>query len=57
MSYYLTNTGKGLWRGNPNLAYYYKSYVKNNIKTGTSHFMQHILTDSTDSSQIKWYRL
>ncbi|GAN09353.1 hypothetical protein MAM1_0262d08879, partial [Mucor ambiguus] len=51
----LNNTGKGLWRANPNLAHY-KSYVKK-INTGISHFMQNILADSSDSNQIKWDRL
>ncbi|CAO0798585.1 unnamed protein product [Mucor circinelloides] len=55
MRLHLTNTGKGLWRANPNLAHY-KSYVKK-IKAGISHFMQHILVESTDSSQIKCDRL
>ncbi|KAK4518334.1 kinetochore-associated Ndc80 complex subunit nuf2 [Mucor velutinosus] len=51
----LNNTGKGLWRANPNLVHY-KSYVKK-INSGISHFMQTILANSSDSNQIKWDRL
>jgi hypothetical protein len=51
----LNNTGKGLWRANPNLVHY-KSYVKK-INNGISHFMQNTLADSSDSNQIKWDRL
>ncbi|KAK4517255.1 uncharacterized protein ATC70_000587 [Mucor velutinosus] len=51
----LNNTGKGLWRANPNLVHY-KSYLKK-INTGISHFMQTILANSSDSNQIKWDRL
>ncbi|KAK4518015.1 uncharacterized protein ATC70_001365 [Mucor velutinosus] len=51
----LNNTGKGLWRANPNLVHY-KSYVKK-IHSGISHFMQTILANSSDSNQIKWDRL
>ena len=51
----LTNTGKGLWRANPNLVQH-KSYVKK-INSGISHFMQNILSQSSDSNQIKWDRL
>lgn len=51
----VSNTGKGLWRANPNLVHN-KSYVKK-INSGISHFMQNILSTSSDSSQIKWDRL
>lgn len=51
----VSNTGKGLWRANPNLVHN-KSWVKK-INSGSSHFMQNILSTSSDSSQIKWDRL
>ena len=51
----LHNTGKGLWRANPNLVYH-KSYRKK-INSGITHFMQNILPKSTDSDQLKWDRL
>ncbi|KAG2192764.1 hypothetical protein INT46_002424, partial [Mucor plumbeus] len=51
----VSNTGKGLWRANPNLVHH-KSYIKK-INSGVSHFMRSILANSTDSNQIKWDRL
>ncbi|KAL7323647.1 hypothetical protein PS15p_210270 [Mucor circinelloides] len=57
MRLYLNNTGKGLWRANPNLVHY-KSYYVKKINPGISHFMQNILANaSSDSNQVKWDRL
>lgn len=49
------NTGRGLWRGNPYLVKQDKYVSK--IDKGISHFMNNILADSSESSQVKWDRL